>query len=215
MRRSLLLLALTAALAACTASPDPPQPPAAAPPPAPATSTIDPATILAVPRPAGTVRTAGAITVPLAGGLEIVCLVGRPPDAVALTAGDLPGLGLTRSQALALATANAAAGLRPFAELTRNPLPAGGVGTIAGDFAESSLLLLHDQWAPVAAAMHGALLVAAPADDLVLYADGSVPGAAGTLRMMAASAMRAALRPVSSVVLRWTRSGWEAAGPQA
>jgi len=152
----------------------------------------------------------GAIAVPIGGGLDLVCVIGRGAEARVLTDADLPALGLDRSAVVALAEANAEAGLRPLGE-TIQPQPPGTIGQISGDLDSASHLLLHDDWARTASAMGGKLLVAAPSSDILLYADGSSPGAADMLSRAAQHVMASAERPLSATVLRWTRTGWDVA----
>lgn len=202
------LAALVAACANRQAATSPPPTPPTASPTVPA-ATIDRGSVIAMVEPASAVDpTSRAIVQPIVGGLDLVCRVGRPPEARLMTDRDLAGLGLTLDAAIALARANVIAGLRPMSEVAP-PVPPGEIGTIAGDYAEASRILAHDDWAPLSQAMSGHLLVAVPAADTVLYTKGGVPGALTTLSAMARARMAASPRPISDEVLRWTPAGWE------
>jgi hypothetical protein len=177
--------------------------------PAPASISAEPATILAGIVPSATLQPSSTVvTAPFVNGLSEIVLVGRPPATRPVTEADLPALRLSKSAVLALASANVAAGLRPIAEVAP-PLPPGQIGTIRGDFAEGARVLVHDEWAPLSAAMGGHLLVAIPAEDEVLYTKGGLPGALVTIADMARAEMAKSSRPVSNMVLRWTATGWE------
>jgi hypothetical protein len=179
--------------------------PTAAAPPA-SSQPLDRASVIGMVRAASPSPT--AISAPVAGDLQLVCLVGRGPGARPLTSADLAALGLTRDSAIALATANALAGLRPMASVTQIPAP-GVIGKISGDYAEASRLLAHDEWTPLSQALGGHLLVAVPSADTVLYTKGGVPGALTTLASMARADKAQSAQPISDAVLRWTPTGWE------
>jgi hypothetical protein len=171
--------------------------------------TVSQGTIVAVVRASASVDLATRpVVAPVAAGMDLVLLAGRAPGARPLNETDLAALGLTRDAAIALGKANALAGLRPINSVTQIP-PPGQVGTIAGDYAEASRLLAHDDWAPLSQQMGGHLLVAVPAADTVLYTRGGVPGALTTLVNMARAARQQSRQPVSDAVLRWTASGWD------
>jgi hypothetical protein len=204
-------LSLVLFVAACTTGSSPPPSAGSAPAGgAPATgAALDRGTILALVEPAGSVDPAGGvIAAPIAGGLELVCRIGRPPADRQLTDQDLPALGLTRDGVVALARANLVAGLRPIGEVAP-PVPPGQIGTIAGDYAEASRLVAHEEWTGLSQALGGHLLVAVPANDTLLYTKGGVPGALLTLASMARATMAKSPHPVSDEVLRWTPGGWE------
>jgi hypothetical protein len=150
------------------------------------------------------------VSVVLSPDLEFVAAIRTSGATRPLDANDLQALGLDRSAALLLAKANVAAGLRPFEDLVVRPIPQ-PFGRIEGDYGEASRLALHDAWAPLAHAANGHLVVAAPAADIVFYADGSGPDAVQRLRAAAHLAYAEASRKVSDEVLRWTPSGWEPA----
>lgn len=207
--RLYLAIGILPVLCACAARPTPPA--AAAPtPPAAMSESIAASVMAVVGTDSGLAQQRGAISVPIGGGIDLVCVTGRGSDARVLTDADLPTLGLDRNGAVALAEANAEAGLRPLNE-TIQPQPPGTIGQISGDLDSASHLLLHDDWARTASAMGGKLLVAAPSSDILLYADGSSPGAADMLSRAAQHVMASSGRPISATVLRWTRTGWDVA----
>jgi uncharacterized protein YtpQ (UPF0354 family) len=91
--------------------------------------------------------------------------------------------------------------------------PRGGIGLITGDTYESSRLLFAESWAELAKRMHGKLLVAVPATDVVLYESASRKHAVEELTKAATEVASRANRPVSVAVFRWTPGGWELAAP--
>jgi uncharacterized protein YtpQ (UPF0354 family) len=78
----------------------------------------------------------------------------------------------------------------------------------AGNYFESSRLLLSDAWAALEASTKGPIVAAAPAADVVLFA--CKPDAAGVnkLEHLTDSFWRTAERPVSRVLLQWSAQGW-------
>jgi hypothetical protein len=168
----------------------------------------------------------GAVATPIGGGLQLVCWLSPAkgdvsaagsgttvPPGRALTTGDLGAFALDDVTAISLAEENLRAGLRP-ADAVLTPQP-NGIGVDAGDFGEAGRLALVDQWASLAAAMGGDLLVAAPAADTVLYEDGRIPGALARLSARAGAVMAQSPRPISATILRWSSHGWQSTTPAA
>ncbi len=83
------------------------------------------------------------------------------------------------------------------------------VGTIAGDYYESSRLSLHDDWSTIAAQMSGGLIAAVPSNDLVLYADAGQTNTVDAMATLAREMVRKSPRPLSATVFKWTKAGWE------
>lgn len=146
---------------------------------------------------------------PVADGLVAVPMVDSPRAARLLHEGDLKTLGLTADQAFDLALANLRQALKPTADAAR-PVKPGALGTIQGDYYESSRLLLRDDWAALAKAQQSVLVVALPAKDVLVYgADDSAAGL-DALRTLAREVSRRSPGQLSDVLLRWTDSGWQA-----
>jgi hypothetical protein len=114
---------------------------------------------------------------------------------------------MTRAELFALARANVAADLRPLAEKAQ-PVKHGQLGTITGSVYEVSRVALPEQWAGLARAQGGTLIVALPTTDGVLYASEKTPEAVGALRTIARDAMGKVANPLSDEVFEWTPDGW-------
>lgn len=83
------------------------------------------------------------------------------------------------------------------------------IGQLVGDCYEPSRLVLHDHWAPLAAAQNGTLIVAAPATDAVFYIGEDAPVALDALRTVVRNVIRRAPNRLSETLLRWNDGGWE------
>lgn len=117
-------------------------------------------------------------------------------------------LGISADEAFALGMVNLTATLKPLMDVAK-PVPTGQVGRIDGDFFNGGRLVLHDSWAPLAEAQGGQLIVVPATSDIVLYASDDKPDTLKALRQSAADAMKASKWPVSDMLLRWTKSGWD------
>jgi hypothetical protein len=155
---------------------------------------------------------AAIIVRPVAGDLWLICVADGAHGVKPLNKTDVAKLGLNEDQAVALATQNTRAALTPLADKIHD-LPADGLGYIAGDFYDSSRLLLHDDWADLSRKMNGHLIVAVQGNDTLVYGDGSTPIKLDALTSFVAYAAGHAQRPISTTVLHWTRAGWEIAKP--
>jgi hypothetical protein len=148
---------------------------------------------------------------PFIGNLWIVCVLDMPQAISTLGPGDLAKLGLSREEALALATKNDAALFAPVEE-AGHPIAGQPVGLVTGSPYESSRLLLPETWAALAARNGGKLLVAAPGTDLMIYADARQPNALKIMQEQAAMVAMGAARPLPQTIFRWTPVGWVVAG---
>ncbi len=163
-------------------------------------------------RMASGVDVAMPIVRPLAGDLWLLCVADRPHGVKALTVGDIAKLHLSEDEAVALAERNLAAALRPLSAVVHD-LPPNGIGTINGDFYDSSRLLLHDDWAPLSLKMHGHLVVAVPANDVLVYGEGKDRIALDAIATLAVEAGRRSQRPLSASLLTWVPGGWTIVAP--
>lgn len=149
------------------------------------------------------------VAAPLVAGLWLVCVVDRSASASVLWSHDLPGLGISRADALNAATRNIASNLPPLHEVVWSPRDS-GVTWLDGDgYYESSRLLLHDDWAVVHRRMRGDLLVTAPHSRLMIFGDGDEPGVLEEMRSPARREAAVADRPIAMTILRWRSSGRE------
>ena len=163
-------------------------------------------------RMAAGVDVAKPIVRPLAGDLWLLCVADRPHGVKALTVGDIAKLHLSEDEAVALAERNLAAALRPLGAVVHD-LPPNGVGTIGGDFYDSSRLILHDDWAPLSLKLHGHLVVAVPANDVLLYGEGKDRVALDAIATLAVEAARRSQRLLSPSLLTWAPGGWTIVTP--
>ena len=96
---------------------------------------------------------------------------------------------------------------KPFQRLKARPRTA-VTALKAGNYLESSRLLLSDAWAALAAATKGPIVATAPATDVVLFI--CKPDAAGLTKLtrLTDSVWHTAQRHISRTLLRWSPHGW-------
>jgi len=154
----------------------------------------------------------GPVAEKLIGDLWTLCVVDMPSAMQILSASQLPTLKLSRPQALATCKQNVESALPPLAPRKRD-YPSPGVNLIAGDPYDASWLIFPERWTGIAESVDGDLLVAAPANDALIYANGRDNDAVAALAAAAAFVAARAQKPLSTAVLRWTPTGWEEAKP--
>jgi hypothetical protein len=122
-----------------------------------------------------------------------------------LSAGDLAKLGMSLEELHTLAVQNLMTQYPELKLLQVGP----GVETIdPGDYLASARLALVEQWRAKAEARGGVLFVTAPARSRVFVADG--PNRREGLDRVTTMAFKEEDHPLSTAVLRWTGSGWQA-----
>lgn len=146
---------------------------------------------------------------PFVGGLVVLPVLDTPRAVRPLDNRDLISLSLSRDQLLELGRTNLDATLRPLSEVAK-PASRGQIGNLGGNVFDTSRVLLHAHWASLVEAQNGTLLVALPATDVLLYVSESTPTAVDALRTLANNVMTKAPNPLSNVILKWTKDGWEA-----
>lgn len=144
----------------------------------------------------------------VADGLVAMPIVDSARSARMLTEADCKALGLSSEQAFELGLTNLRLALKPLADVAK-PVKRGGIGTLAGDFYESSRVLLRDDWAALARAQQGVLIVALPAKDVLLYGADDSPVGLDALRMQARDVARRSPAQLTEALLRWTETGWQ------
>jgi uncharacterized protein YtpQ (UPF0354 family) len=144
---------------------------------------------------------------PLVEGLVAMAALDTPRAIRMLTDKDGPELGLTATQAYDLGITNLRKTLKPLIEIAK-PVGSGQIGSLTGDSYHPSRLVLLDTWAPLAKSQGGVLIVAAPANDGLLYIGEDTPTAVDALRALVRNVMSQAPNPLSDVLLRWTSKGW-------
>ena len=148
----------------------------------------------------------------LGGGLSLVLVFNFAQTVRATGTADLERLGLSRDEAIAIATQNVATQLRPLPEVVQD-VPAGSFGVIEGDPFESSRLILHDDWTWLADRLNGPLIVAAPAQDVVLYGSDYGPEAIAVMAEFAEKVVSESGWALAPAVFRWSPTGWEPVSP--
>jgi uncharacterized protein YtpQ (UPF0354 family) len=92
-------------------------------------------------------------------------------------------------------------------------MPKMGLTYAAGDFYESSRMLLHDSWAEMAKKMNGHLVVAVPSRDFLIFGNGGGNGDRNVLSAFAHSVADQAPKPLSTTLFEWTPFGWRVVTP--
>jgi hypothetical protein len=144
---------------------------------------------------------------PLADGLVAVAMFDTPSAARPLNARDVARLSLSDEQLFALAKKNLQTSLGPLSSKAK-PVGSGQIGTLQGGYYEASRLALTSEWANLASAQNGTLLVAAPAPDVILYISEASPTAVDALRTLAKTVASKSPTPLSLAVFKWTADGW-------
>lgn len=146
---------------------------------------------------------------PLVDGLVALVMLDSPRSARLVSEADAQALGLSVDDTYAEALAQLRGQLSPMAKAAR-PVVAGQVGALEGDFYESGRVLLHDDWASLARAQKGVLVVALPAKNLLLYGADDSPAGLQALRLQARDLAKRSPAPLTELLLRWTPEGWQA-----
>jgi hypothetical protein len=147
-------------------------------------------------------------TKPFVEDLIVVAVLDTPRAVRPLDDRDLKALGMTPEQLFEVAAENMRKSLKPILERAK-PVPSGQIGTVTGSYFDVGRVAMHDEWAPLAAAQNGILLVAVPATDTVLYVSEVTPTAVDALRTFAKRAANTSSGALSGVVLKWTPERWE------
>lgn len=146
---------------------------------------------------------------PFAGDMVSTVVVDSPKTVRWASNHDLETLKLDAAALQELARANTHAQMQPLMSVA-TPAPAGKIGAIDGDDAyTASRLLFPQDWAPLAKAQGGVLIVAAPRPSTVLYVGSDDAASLAALRDFARERLQRAPDPVSATLLRWTPEGWK------
>ena len=145
---------------------------------------------------------------PLVANLWMVPVVDSPSSMRLVTKDDLAALKLDEEAIFELGRRNLREKSKPLRQVAPVP-PRGEIGRLGEDDYESSRLILHGEWADLAARMNNQLVVMVPASNLLIYGDGATAANLDALRALGREAARGSPRPLSIVMLRWTVAGWE------
>lgn len=142
------------------------------------------------------------------GGLWALLVADTAHAIKSVSAQNLTRLGLSADAAMSLGEQNMAVELGPL-NTAIHDLPPNGVGYINGNFYNSSRLLLHDDWKELSKSMNGHLVVAVPANDIVVYAAASDPIALDAISTLVKAVGVKSVRPLSGTLFKWVPGGWE------
>lgn len=145
---------------------------------------------------------------PLQGDLVLLPVLDSPRSIRMLTEKDNTSLGLDSNAVFQLALDNTRSELRQSMESAK-VAERGKIGELIGNAYQSSQLAFHEDWAPLAKAQGGKLIVVAPVKDAVFYVGDDSPTAIDALRAFAHALIKRAPNPLSETLLRWTPAGWE------
>ncbi len=144
---------------------------------------------------------------PLTAGLVSVAMLDTPSTARPLNVKDAARLSLSDDQLFALAAKNLQASLEPLSSKAK-PVGSGQVGTLKGGYYESGRVALVADWAGLAAAQGGTLLIAVPSPDVILYISESSATAIDALASLAKTVAAKSQTPLSPAVFKWSAEGW-------
>jgi hypothetical protein len=146
---------------------------------------------------------------PFVGGIVSVVVIDSPTSLRWASSHDLEALKLDPEGLRELARANTHAGMQPLVSIAP-PAPRGEVGAIDGaDAYTASRLLFPSDWAPLAKAQSGVLIVAVPRPGTILYIGDDSAGAVAALRDFAHQRLAGAADGLGDELLRWTPEGWK------
>lgn len=146
---------------------------------------------------------------PFVGDMVDAVVIDSPRTVRWASSHDLESLQIDAAAMLELARANTHAQMQPLMSVA-TPAPAGKVGAIdGGDAYTASRLLFPQDWAPLAKAQGGVLIVAAPRPTTLLYIGADDEASVAGLRAFARQRLERAPDPVSATLLRWTPDGWK------
>lgn len=145
---------------------------------------------------------------PFIGDLALTAVLDFPTSMRMFTNEDAKKLGISEAEAIEIGRKNLRTSLKPLSDYA--PPTADQSLRYLGDSPyESSRIILHSDWAPVAKALGGSLIVGVPSPSLLVYGRGDSELALGAMRAFVRDALRKADRPLTDSVFRWTEAGWE------
>jgi hypothetical protein len=140
------------------------------------------------------------------GDYWLIDVIDRPASIAMLDEDDLGALRLTAKDALLLALENTREAMQP--SLEKEIAGSSCRGIIGDDIYTPSSVIFFDLWAPMAQRCGDHLLVAIPADGVVLFLDEGEPSSTDTIRQFADKVMASANKPFTDAIFRWTANGW-------
>ena len=147
---------------------------------------------------------------PFVTGIVAAVMIDSPSSVRWASSHDLESLKLEPAALMELARANTHAGMQPLVSVA-TPAPAGKIGAIDGaDTYTASRLLFPSDWAPLAKAQGGVLIVAVPRPTTILYVGDDSAATLAALRDFARERAGRAPDAIGDLLLRWTPDGWKA-----
>jgi hypothetical protein len=145
---------------------------------------------------------------PFVEGLVSTVVIDSPASLRWASSKDLDALKLDAAALRELARSNTHASLQPLASVAQ-PAAKGQLGAINGDAYTASRVLFPADWAPMAKAQDGVLIVALPRPSTILYVGDDTPNTLATLRNVAREQAAGAPDGLGDQLLRWTPEGWK------
>lgn len=148
-------------------------------------------------------------TEPLVANLLAVVVVDTPNSMLFVRGKELASLHMTHDQLFERARANMHAALKPL-ESVAPPAPNDQMGVVQGGDYELARIATPADWAPLARAQHGTLVIALPAIDIVLYASSTDPQVLKGLSAVSRKQAAAVPNPLApDLLLQWRGDHWE------
>lgn len=145
---------------------------------------------------------------PFMDGLVSVVVIDSPSSLRWASSHDLDALQLDAAALRELARGNTHGGLQPLVSVAP-PAPKGKIGAIeGGDAYTASRLLFPADWAPLAKAQDGVLIVAVPRSTTLLYVGDDSAASIQALRTLAHDQAQGR-DTIGDMLLRWTPEGWK------
>ena len=144
---------------------------------------------------------------PFMDGLVSTVVIDSPASLRWASSKDMDALKLDAAALRELARSNTHAAMQPLASVAQ-PAPKGKLGAIEGDAYTASRLLFPADWAPMAKAQDGVLIVAVPRPTTILYVGDDSANTLATLRGVAREQANAP-DGLGDQLLRWTPEGWK------
>ena len=146
---------------------------------------------------------------PFMEGVVSVVVVDSPTTLRWASSHDLDALKLDSSAMRELARTNTHAAMQPLVSIAP-PAPKGKIGAIDGaDAYTASRLLFPDDWALLAKAQGGVLIVAVPRPTTILYVGDDGADSVDALRSLARQQALRFPDAIGDMLLRWTPEGWK------
>lgn len=145
---------------------------------------------------------------PFMDGLVSVVVIDSPSSLRWASSHDLDALQLDAAALRELARGNTHADMQPLLSIAP-PAPKGKIGAIDGvDAYTASRLLFPADWAPLAKAQDGVLIVAVPRSTTLLYVGDDGATSIQALRTLAHDQAQGR-DAIGDMLLRWTPEGWK------